>query len=100
MRAGAPPLIVFIAGLGFGGRTWKPVIDRLPDAAVFTYDRPACGNAPPRPEPNPALPFSAFADELAELLDSSGVVEPFVLVGHSIGASIARVFAHRHPERV
>ncbi|GIM97992.1 alpha/beta fold hydrolase [Paractinoplanes toevensis] len=100
MRAGDPPLIVFIAALGHGGDVWKPVIDRLPGAAVLTYDRPACGDAPPRHAPNPPLPFSAFADELAELLDGQGVTEPFVLVGHSIGGSIARLFAQRHPERV
>jgi pimeloyl-ACP methyl ester carboxylesterase len=100
MRAGAPPLIVFVSALGYSGESWKPVVDRLPGAAVFAYDRPACGDAPPRPAPNPPLPFSAFADELAALLDAYAVTEPFVLVGHSIGASIARVFADRYPHRV
>ncbi|GAA0564164.1 alpha/beta hydrolase [Paractinoplanes ferrugineus] len=100
MRAGMAPLIVFVSALGFSGNSWKPVIDRLPGAAVFTYDRPACGKAPPRPAPNPPLPFSVFADELAATLDAARVTEPFVLVGHSIGASIARVFAHRCPHRV
>ncbi|MEU4243879.1 alpha/beta fold hydrolase [Actinoplanes sp. NPDC026619] len=100
MRAGDPPLIVFVAALGYGGDSWKPIVDRLPGAAVFTYDRPGCGDAPPRPAPNPALPFTAFADELADLLDRHRVTEPFVLVGHSIGGSIARVFAHRYPHRV
>ncbi|MFD0519136.1 alpha/beta fold hydrolase [Paractinoplanes durhamensis] len=100
MRPGAPPLIVFIAALGDGGDVWKPVISQLPGAAVFTYDRPGCGDAPARPAPNPPLPFSAFADELATLLDERGVAEPFVLVGHSIGGSIARAFADRHPHRV
>jgi pimeloyl-ACP methyl ester carboxylesterase len=100
MRAGVPPLIVFIAALGDGGDLWKPVLDRLPSAAAFTYDRPGCGDEPPRPAPNPPLPFSAFADELALLLDQHGVTEPFVLVGHSIGGSIARAFAARYPTRI
>jgi len=100
VRPGAPPLIVLIAALGNAGDSWKPIVDRLPGAAVLTYDRPGCGDAPARPAPNPALPYSAFADELAELLDQQGVHDPVVVVGHSIGASIARSFADRHPDRV
>jgi pimeloyl-ACP methyl ester carboxylesterase len=100
IRDGGPPLIVFVSALGHSGRSWKAVVDRLPGSATLTYDRPACGDAPPRPAPNPPLPFSVFADELAAVLDGAGVTAPAVLVGHSIGGSIVRVFADRHPRRV
>jgi pimeloyl-ACP methyl ester carboxylesterase len=51
------------------------------------------------PPPNPPLPYSAFAEELATLLDEHNIVEPAVIVGHSIGGHIARAFAGLWPER-
>jgi pimeloyl-ACP methyl ester carboxylesterase len=89
--------IVFIAALGEPGRYWLPVLDRLADLTTVTYDRPGIGGAPYRPPPNPPLPYSAFADELAALPDFTG---PAVIAAHSIGSLIARVFADRHPHRV
>ncbi len=92
--------IVFISALGEPGRYWQPVLDLLPGLTTVTYDRPGTGATPHRTPPNPPLPYSAFADELATLLDERGVTEPAVIVGHSIGSLIARVYAARHPHRV
>lgn len=95
------PPIVFIAQLGTGGASWKPVLERLTTTGrTFTYDRPGTGSAPPRPAPNPPLPHGAFARELADLLDAEGITEPAVLVGHSFGGNILRVYASLRPERV
>ncbi|MEV6347474.1 alpha/beta hydrolase [Actinoplanes sp. NPDC051851] len=92
--------VVLIAQLGCGGAVWAPVVKLLDGVDVITYDRPGTGAEPPRPEPNPALPYSAFAAELAAVLDARGVREPVVLAAHSIGGSIMRMFADRYPERV
>ncbi len=91
---------MFIAALGEPGRSWQPVLDRLPDLTTVTYDRPGIGGVPHRPAPNPPLPYSAFADELAALLDERDITGPAVLAAHSIGSLIARVYAGRHPHRV
>jgi pimeloyl-ACP methyl ester carboxylesterase len=91
---------VFIAALGEPGRHWQPVLDQLGDLPTVTYDRPGTGDTPPRPAPNPPLPYSALADELAALLDERGITGPAVLVAHSLGSLIARVYADRHPDRV
>lgn len=98
-RPGAVP-IVLIAQLGTGGDSWKPVVDLLPDTTVVTYDRPGTGDAPGRSAPNPALPYSAFARELADLLDQRGVTQPAVIVGHSFGGLIARMYTALHPDRI
>ena len=98
---GADPPVVLVAQLGTAGSDWYPVIDHLATGTtVVTYDRPGIGQSPPRPAPNPDLPYSAHAEELAGLLDGLGVTQPVVLVGHSIGSLIARLFAHRYPQRV
>lgn len=93
-------MVVLIAQLGTGGDSWKPVVGRLDGIATFAYDRPGTGNAPPRPAPNPALPYSGFAAELAALLDAEQVDGPLILVGHSFGALIARAYTAAHPDRV
>jgi pimeloyl-ACP methyl ester carboxylesterase len=91
---------VLVAQLGTGGESWGPVIDRLAGMATFAYDRPGTGDAPPRPAPNPAIPHSVFAHELGALLEREHLTEPAVIVGHSLGGNIARVYAGLYPERV
>lgn len=98
---GHNPPVVFVSQVGTDGDSWQAVIERLTTGATtVTYDRPGTGNRPPRAAPNPPLPYSTFADELADELDRADVVEPVVLVGHSVGSLIIRVFADRHPDRV
>jgi pimeloyl-ACP methyl ester carboxylesterase len=98
-NAESAPTVVFVSQAGGDGGSWQPVIDRLvTDPATFTYDRPGIGGCPPRPAPNPALPYSAFADELATLL--SGRRDGAVLVGHSVGSLIARMYAAANPSLV
>ncbi len=101
LTPGGKPTIVFISQLGTGGDSWQPVLDRLTTgAATFTYDRPDTGNRPPRPAPNPPITYSVFAAELAADLDEAGVEDPLLLVGHSVGSLIARMFTHQYPDRV
>jgi pimeloyl-ACP methyl ester carboxylesterase len=93
------PTVVFISQLGTDGASWQPVIDKLTtEAPTFTYDRPGTGSAPP--DPNPPLPYSAFAAELEQLLGLREVDGKLVIVGHSVGSLIARVFVHRNLDRI
>lgn len=98
---GDDPPVVLVAGLGFAKETWRPVIERLaPRTSAFAYDRPGIGEAPGRADPARPISYGVMAQELATLLDRSGVDAPAVLVGHSMGANIVRVYAGRHPARV
>jgi len=90
-----------VAGLGFPRESWDPVIELLTTGSTtFTYDRPGIAEAPGRADPAQPVSYGVLAEELAELLEESGVDRPAVLVGHSMGANIVRVFADRHPARV
>jgi pimeloyl-ACP methyl ester carboxylesterase len=92
--------VVFVAELGTGGDSWKPVLGLLGEVVTFTYDRPGTGSSPGRRPPNLAIPHSVFAQELFDLLAMRQVTGPLVLVGHSFGGLIARAFAALYPDRV
>jgi pimeloyl-ACP methyl ester carboxylesterase len=98
---GDDPPVVLVSGLGFPKESWRPVIQRLGSGSgTLAYDRPGIGEAPGRADPARPVSYGVLAEELTELLEASGVDIPAVLVGHSMGANIVRVFADRHPARV
>ncbi|GAA1810090.1 alpha/beta fold hydrolase [Planosporangium flavigriseum] len=97
-RPGRGPVIVLEAGLGLPGSVWRRVCARLPpDRAVLRYDRAGLGRSDPG-----ALPRTGVrqARELRELLGQLRMPPPYVLVGHSVGAFIVRLFALEHPGEV
>lgn len=87
-------------GLGAMG-SWKDLPRALGRAAglnALAYDRHGYGRSAPRKR----FPYGFMEAEvpaLAELLDSLAL-QRVHLIGHSDGASIALLFAARHPERV
>lgn len=86
--------IVFLHGLTFSRRTWQPVVDLLSDRfRCITVDLPAHGDTGGSP---------ATLQEVAERVHSSVVdlgAEPPVVVGHSMGAMIATIYAASFPAR-
>jgi pimeloyl-ACP methyl ester carboxylesterase len=98
---GRNPPVVLVSALGDPASYWNQVIRGLRTGPrVISYDRPGIGASPPRSAPNPPVSYSRFAAELAALLDHLGVSVPAVLVGHSFGSLIIRVFAGAYPGRV
>lgn len=90
--AGSP--LLFIHGLTFDRSTWEPIVDQL--AHRFTcvaVDLPGHGGSdgPPRR-------FDELALSIHQLLGDLGV-DPPVVVGHSLGAGLAAVYAAHHPVR-
>lgn len=93
------PTIVLEAGLDDRGSTaWAGVQTELSRISrTCAYDRAGIVWSERGPEPRDA---HRIADELHAVLDAAGETEPYVMVGHSLGALYVRVYDHRHPGEV
>jgi pimeloyl-ACP methyl ester carboxylesterase len=92
------PTVVCDAALGGSSLSWtlvEPEVSRV--TRVVTYDRAGFGWSDAGPFPRGA---GRIADELWQLLQRSSIGGPYVLVGHSYGGFVMRLFAARHPEHV
>ena len=96
--AGAPTVIMK-SGLGSGAWTWRKVQDEIAKSArVCVYDRSGYfGRSAPAPDARDA---GAEEGDLSALLKAAALPGPYVLVGHSYGGYIVRLFAYRHPASV
>jgi pimeloyl-ACP methyl ester carboxylesterase len=84
--------VVFLHGLTFDRRTWRPIVERL-DGVVRTIaiDLPAHGESGGVP-----VDLNQVATQVNELLASLEVESPIV-VGHSMSGGVAAFYAAAHP---
>ena len=91
------PTVVLIHGAGDCSYSWMHIRKELSKfTRVITYDRAGMGSSDPGPEPTPEHTIK----ELNNLLDKTGAPGPYVLVGHSLGGLIARLYALKYPNQV
>ena len=119
-RGKGRPTVVFVAGAQDRAETWSTTKDPseqavLPAIAetnrVCAYDRPgtllATGDGPEDflpsrsdPVPQPTT-LQDHVDDLHALLKASGEGKrPYVVVGHSMGGAVSRLYASEYPEEV
>ena len=92
---GAPP-VVLLHALGLDAHDWDAITLALADQAhVFALDQRGHGESA-RPD---NYSFEAMRDDLKAFVDSLSL-ERFTLIGHSMGGTVAYLFAERWPERV
>jgi len=92
------PTVVIEAGAGDWSTTWGVVQPEVAKTTrVCTYDRPGLGWSEASPLPGDA---AQFARDLHTLLQSANVPGPYVMVGHSLGGFIVRIFAHDYASEV
>ena len=118
-RGSGGPTVVLVAGMGERAETWMATSadpsstqgSVFPAVGGFTrvcaYDRPGTGAAtesgvePTRSTPmEQAATVGDSAADLDRLLTASGETGPYVMVGHSLGGPIVRLYAAAHPEEV
>jgi pimeloyl-ACP methyl ester carboxylesterase len=92
------PTVVFESGLGDDLDSWnlvQPAIARL--TCTVAYDRAGLGESQPSPGPRN---ISSMVEELHALLSRAKLTPPYLIVAHSLGGFIARMFTHRYPDQV
>lgn len=97
---GGSPTVVFLSGWGDGSSTWVSVFDQSSRMTrSCQYDRYGTGLT----SQYDALPEEARdahdqVRELEQLLENAGIASPYVLVGHSWGGALARLYAGTHDD--
>jgi pimeloyl-ACP methyl ester carboxylesterase len=85
------PTVVIEPGLGVGWEGWHSVFPQLAELSrVCVYDRAGYGWSEPGLEPRTAL---QAALELHALMNKAGIQGPYILLAHSFGGYIARMYA-------
>ncbi|QDS37571.1 alpha/beta fold hydrolase [Brevibacillus brevis] len=98
-RKSGAPCVIFLAGMGDSGETWRSVQDRISqEASTLSYDRAGIGRSPAAA----VVPRTCrdLVEELYDLLQEIDVEPPCILVGHSFGGLVARLFASLYPQLV
>lgn len=92
--AGAGPTVILEAGGGGFSDGWSLVQDLLsPRVRSCAYDRAGLGWSEAGPAPR-TMRQEVF--ELHALLEAAKIPSPFVLVGHSIGGLLVRLYTERY----
>lgn len=92
------PAVILEAGMGDTLATWAAILPILAqETQVCSYDRAGLGESDPVPTPRS---IGGMVADLQNLLDRVEIAGPYLLVGHSFGAQIVRLFAARHPDAV
>ena len=113
------PTVVFVSGGGDRTETWSKTLDPSKQAVllaiaetnrVCAYDRPGTvlatgegvedfekSRSDPVPQPTT---LQDGVDDLHALLSASGERGPYVVVGHSLGGAIAKLYASEYPQDV
>lgn len=115
-RGSGSPTVVLVSGLGNAADIWSVTTDPKNGRAVFdevanftrvcAYDRPGTIRVTDDDKPSPSTPVGQptsakpAAADLDALLGASGEPAPYVLVGHSFGGPIIRLYAAAHPAEV
>lgn len=91
-----PAPVVLLHGLTFNRHIWRPVTDALgridPGRRVLALDLPGHGDSPGWP----AYDVAALAEGVHRAVQAAALPPP-VVVGHSMSAVVATVYAARYP---
>ncbi len=92
------PTIILESGSGGPSVDWLMVQPKVAKfSRVCSYDRAGYGWSDSGPQPRSSL---QIAHELKKLLEAAGEKGPYVLVGHSMGGYVVRVYTGQYPNDV
>jgi pimeloyl-ACP methyl ester carboxylesterase len=98
VEAGGTP-VLFLHGWGVGPNSYAAALGEMAALGcdVLAPAQPGFGGRPALP--GEQCSFAGYARWAAGFLESSGIDEPAVVVGHSFGGGVAVQLAHDYPER-
>ena len=97
-RGGSGPVLVLLHGAGDQAAAWSIVAPKLlPGRTLVVPDLAGHGDSAPEKGP---LPVETLLQGLGAVLDEAAPKEPVTIVGNSLGAWLATLWAKDHPERV
>ncbi len=91
---GSPTVVIVGAGFSFNWGLVQPEVARF--TQVCSYDHSGIGWSESGPKDSCSLRVS----EVHTTLKNAGIKGPYVLVGHSLGGLVARVYAGPYPDEV
>lgn len=92
------PTVILASGLDDFSIFWRLVQPEVARTTrVCSYDRPGLGWSEPSPLPRTS---ETMVKELHTLLVNADVEGPYVVVGHSFGGALARLYSHYYPDEV
>jgi pimeloyl-ACP methyl ester carboxylesterase len=91
---GSPTVVIVGAGFSFNWGLVQPEVAGFTE--VCSYDHSGIGWSEDGPKDSCSLRVS----EVHTALKNAGIKGPYVLVGHSLGGLVARVYAGRYPDEV
>jgi pimeloyl-ACP methyl ester carboxylesterase len=92
------PTVILEAGLNDFSVFWSLVQPEVAEfSRVCVYDRAGYGWSESSPYPRTS---EAMVAELHTLLVNAGEESPYVLVGHSFGGALVRLYAHNYPDEI
>lgn len=90
--------LIFVHGWLGSWRYWWPSMQALSTGKrAFAIDLWGFGDSSKAPH---LYTLSTYVDMIGQFIDKMGIVQPVILVGHSLGAAVALRFAQSHPENV
>jgi pimeloyl-ACP methyl ester carboxylesterase len=92
--SGSPTVVILGAGFSFDWGLVQPEVASI--TQVCTYDHSGSAWSDDGPTDSCSLRVS----EIHEVLKNAGIKGPYVLVGHSLGALVARLYAGQYPNDV
>jgi pimeloyl-ACP methyl ester carboxylesterase len=92
--SGSPTVVIVGAGFSFNWGLVQPEVAKF--TQVCSYDHSGIGWSDSGPKDSCSLRVS----EVHTALKNAGIKGPYVLVGHSLGGLVARIYAGQYPDEV